>query len=140
VTDTRPVWTPSPAQAASANVSRFIRDVVRPLGGAAAAVHDAHTLHAWSVAHPSDFWPAVWGFCGVIADELGADRQWGDVLVGGDRVAPPDPVLGPRWFTGARLNFAENLLRRRDDADALVLWTESGRGRSHSFAALARDV
>jgi acetoacetyl-CoA synthetase len=103
-------------------------------------VHDAHTLHAWSVAHPSDFWPAVWGFCGVIADELGADRQWDDVLVGGDRVAPPDPVLGPRWFTGARLNFAENLLRRRDDADALVLWTESGRGRSLSFAALARDV
>ena len=31
-------------------------------------------------------------------------------------MAPPDPVLGPRWFTGARLNFAENLLRRYDDA------------------------
>ncbi len=124
---------------ASANVTRFIREAVRPLGGMAAEVHDAHSLYAWSIAEPERFWPAVWGFCGIEAADIGG-RRWDDVLVGGDRVAPPDPVLGPRWFTGARLNFAENLLRRRDDADALVMWTEQGRGRTLTFAQLAGDV
>ena len=135
-----PIWTPSPAQVAQSNVARFIRDAIRPLGGDAIAVRDARTLYEWSIAHPVLFWPAVWRFCGVLADDLGDGRQWSDVLIGGERMAPPDPELGPRWFTDARLNFAENLLRRRDDADALVLWTEEGRGRSLTFAELARDV
>jgi len=134
------LWRPTPAQVAAANVSRFIRDAVHPLGGAAGAVHDAPSLHAWSVAHPELFWPAVWRFCGIVADDIDHGRQWHDVLIGGDRVAPPDPVLGPRWFVGARLNFAENLMGRRDDVDALVLWTEEGRGRTLSFAELSRDV
>ena len=134
------VWRPTPAQVASANVTRFVADVVRPLGGSASGVHDASSLYAWSIAHPEQFWPAVWRFCGILADDLGDGQQWDDVLVGADRMAPPDPVLGPRWFTGARLNFAENLLRRRDGADALVLWTEEGKGRTLSFAELAREV
>jgi acetoacetyl-CoA synthetase len=133
------LWRPTPAQVAAANVTRFIHDAVRPLGGAAADVSDAHSLYEWSVAHPEEFWPAVWRHCGIVADDLGG-RNWDEVLVGAGRVAPPDPELGPRWFTGARLNFAENLLRRRDDADALVLWTEEGRGRTLTFAELAGDV
>jgi acetoacetyl-CoA synthetase len=54
-------------------------------------------------------------------------------------MAPPDPLLGPRWFEGARLNFAENLLRFRDDGEALVSWTEAGRRRSMSYAELYRE-
>ena len=42
-------------------------------------------------------------------------------------MAPPDPDAGPRWFPGARLNFAENLLRHRDDGEALVLLDGAGR-------------
>ena len=136
---TKPLWTPDSSQVARANVSRFIRESVNPLGGAASDVHDSHALYAWSIIHPRHFWPAVWRFCGVIAQDLGS-RQWDEVLVGAERMSPPDPDLGPRWFTGARLNFAENLLRRRDDAEALVLWTEDGRGRSLTFSELARDV
>src|SRR5205823_1479102 len=52
-----------------------------------------------------------------------------DVVVGLERMAPPDPVLGPRWFTGARLNFAENLLRpgeARGDGAAIVARSERG--------------
>jgi acetoacetyl-CoA synthetase len=52
-------------------------------------------------------------------------------------MAPPDPVLGPRWFPGARINFAENLLRFRDDRPALVFWNEQGRQRSLGFRELA---
>ena len=41
-------------------------------------------------------------------------------------MAPPDPELGPKWFVGSRLNFAENLLRYRDDREAIVFWNERG--------------
>jgi acetoacetyl-CoA synthetase len=55
-------------------------------------------------------------------------------------MAPPDPELGPRWFTGARLNFAENLLRHRDDREALVSWTERGVRQRLSYRQLAEAV
>jgi acetoacetyl-CoA synthetase len=55
-------------------------------------------------------------------------------------MAPPDPVRGPRWFRGARLNFAENLLRFDDAREALVFWNEEGRQRALSFAELRREV
>ena len=140
--ETIPLWTPSAEAIASANVTRFIRDVVQPLGGDAARIGDTSDLYQWSVADPEQFWSALWRFCGVIADERPGAQPWDAVLEHGDRMAPPDPVLGPRWFRGARLNFAENLLRRRDDVDALVLWTERGPGRRLSFAhdAAGREV
>ncbi len=56
------------------------------------------------------------------------------MLVDGDRMP------GASFFPDARLNFAENLLRRYDDADALVLWTERGRGRTLSYAQLGDAV
>jgi acetoacetyl-CoA synthetase len=137
VTDHSPIWTPSPEDVERANVTRFIREAIQRLDG---RVTDSSSLYALSVEHPELFWPAVWRFCGMIADERDGAQPWDDVLIGGDRMAPPDLMLGPRWFTGARLNFAENLLRYRDDRDALVLWTEQGRRRRMSFAELADAV
>jgi acetoacetyl-CoA synthetase len=55
-------------------------------------------------------------------------------------MAPPDPLLGPRWFTGSRLNFAENLLRYADEPDALVSWNESGRRGAMSYRELRDSV
>jgi len=96
-------------------------------------------LYRWSVAHPETFWPKVWSFFGVIADESDG-RQWDEVVRGLERMAPPDPELGPRWFIGARLNFAENLLRYRDDREAIVAWDETGRRNALSYAELYREV
>ena len=120
------LWAPTPAQMDASNVMRFIRDAVQPLGGRAAAVADSPSLHAWSLAEPARFWAAVWRFGEVVAAERRGHDPWDEVLVGGDRMAPPDPGAGPRWFTGARLNFAENLLRRDDEREAIVSWTERG--------------
>jgi acetoacetyl-CoA synthetase len=119
---------------------RFICEHVQPLGGEASRVVDSPSLYAWSVAEPERFWAAMWSFGGVIADDRGGTTPWDEVLVGGERMAPPDPVLGPRWFTGARLNFAENLLRFRDDREALVLWTERGVQRRLTYRELADAV
>jgi acetoacetyl-CoA synthetase len=49
----------------------------------------------------------------VIAEERPGRDFWDEVVIGLDRMSPPDATLGPRWFTGARLNFAENMLRFR---------------------------
>jgi acetoacetyl-CoA synthetase len=65
---------------------------------------------------------------------------WSEVVHGIDRMAPPDAELGPRWFLGARFNFAENLLRFRDDHPALIVRNELGRGRVLTYAQLADEV
>ena len=104
----------------------------RPAG--AEAVADFPSLYRWSVDRPDAFWPEVWDFCGVVGE------PWDEVVVGLDRMAPPDPGLGPRWFTGARLNFAENLLRFSDDREALVFWNERGRQRALTYRELGDAV
>jgi len=129
---TSPLWSPSPARIARSNLARFI---ARYRPGA-----DYAGLWAWSVEHPEQFWPAVWEFCGIRAEERPGRTAWDAVLEGGDRMAPPDPERGPRWFRGARLNFAENLLRFADDREALVFWNETGRQRVLTFAELHRQV
>ncbi|HEX5386508.1 MAG TPA: acetoacetate--CoA ligase [Gemmatimonadales bacterium] len=129
-----PVWVPSAERVARANLTRFIRDH-------APFAPDYAALHAWSVARPEEFWAAVWRFAGVIASERGPGvPPWDAVLDGGERMAPPDPVLGPRWFRGARLNFAENLLRWRDERPAIVFWNELGRQRTLTHAELAAEA
>jgi acetoacetyl-CoA synthetase len=125
---------------AAARVTRFMAGL-HAAGVLPPEVRDMHALQRWSVAHPEAFWAAVWRTADVRADGPGpADAPWERVLLGGDRMAPPDPALGPRWFTGTRLSFAEHLLRRRDDHPALVAWTEAGPTRRVTFAELARDV
>ena len=110
----------------------------RPAG--AEAVFDFPSLYRWSVARPDAFWPEVWEFCSVVAEERPEGKPWDEVVLGLDRMAPPDPVLGPRWFIGARLNFAENLLRFGDDREALVFWNEQGRQRSLTYRDLGEAV
>ncbi|HEU5048947.1 MAG TPA: acetoacetate--CoA ligase [Gemmatimonadales bacterium] len=133
---TGPVWRPSPERIARANVTRFIRFVADRAEG----VTDWASLHAWSIAHPARFWPAVWEFTGVVAEERNGGAPWAEVVRGLDRMAPPDPALGPTWFTGARLNFAENLLRHADEREAIVSWDERGRRAALSGVALRQEA
>ena len=135
--DDQPIWTPTIEQIARANMTRFIGEARRVTNG---QVADFASLYQWSIESPEEFWPLVWRFCGVIADERPGGSQWNSVLVGRDRVAPPDDERGPKWFTGAKLNFAENLLRFDDDREALAAWTEDGLRRRLTYAELNREV
>ncbi len=128
-----PIWIPSPQRVERANLTRFMREA-RP------EAKSYRELWDWSVVHPEEFWPEVWRFGGVIAEERRRRAPWDEVVRGLDRMAPPDPELGPRWFLGARLNFAENLLRYSDDRDAIVAWSERGKQRTISYSDLRRDV
>ena len=93
----RPLWTPSPQIVEHANMTRFLEHV-RQRGEP--QVKDYPQLYRWSIAHPKRFWPQVWTFCGIKAS-----KTWDQVLVNDDKMPSAN------WFTGARLNFAENLLR-----------------------------
>ena len=128
-----PLWTPRPEQIARAQMTRFIEHVraFEPN----ARVTDYSSLYAWSIAERERFWELLFEFGGIISE-----GTWSDTLVGRDRVAPPDPLLGPRWFVGARLNFAENLLRFVDDREALVSWNELGAQRRLTYAELRAEV
>jgi acetoacetyl-CoA synthetase len=92
-----------------------------------ASTYDA--LYDFSIERPEAFWEAVWEFCGVRGEM-------------GDRVAVDlDRMPGARFFPDARLNFAENLLARRDEAPAIVGWGEGqAHARSLSYAQLAVEV
>src|SRR5690606_32430101 len=121
----QPIWQPSQERIERANMTAFAREVARTHGE---HLRDYPALRAWSVEHPELFWPALWRFA-----EVRASRPWREVLVDGDKMP------GARWFVGAELNFAENLLRRSDDHPAIIAWTEDGRRRALSYRELQRE-
>ena len=119
------VWQPSAERVADANLSRFINEVAQDVP----SVTDYPSLYDWSVEHPADFWQRMWDFGGVLASRRAT-------TVVDDLTRMP----GASWFSGSRLNFAENLLRYRDEQPALVFWNEQGRQGSWTYAELYAEV
>jgi acetoacetyl-CoA synthetase len=138
--DDAPLWTPDAERVDRANLTAFINQVQNRRAAGSDGVTDFASLYRWSVEQPDAFWPEVWRFCGVIAQERPGREPWDQVVIGLDRMSPPDQRLGPIWFPGARLNFAENLLRYSDDRPAIVFWNERGHQRELSYAALHQEV
>jgi acetoacetyl-CoA synthetase len=136
------MWRPDPDRLHTTHIAHLIehlRGTGQPLLPATDPAAFA-TLHRWSIDEPAAFWSAVWHDAGIVADVRADGSMWDEVLVGGDQMAPPDPRLGPRWFTGARLNFAENLLRRDDDGAAIIAWNELGPSTQLSWRELRGAV
>jgi len=86
-------------------------------------------LHEWSVDNIHEFWASAWEFFDIIHTQ-----PYTQVV---DDVSE---MPGAKWFTGARLNFAENLLRRRDDKTALIFKGESQPVRKLTYAELYSEV
>ena len=119
-----PLWRPSAANIASSNMTRFTRQAE----AATDRAFDTYgSLHAWSVEDPGAFWGEVWKFTGVRASRP-ADAAVKDL----------QRFPGAAWFDGARLNYAENLLRFRDERVALVSYLETGERSEITYAELYR--
>ncbi|MGH3666092.1 MAG: acetoacetate--CoA ligase, partial [Egibacteraceae bacterium] len=101
------LWRPSDARVAGSHLARFMQ-------AAPGSPEDYQQLWSWSVEDLAGFWAQVWDDAEVVAS-----RRYAQVL---DEPRMP----GAKWFAEARLNHAENLLRRRDDDVALI---GAGEGR-----------
>ena len=122
----KPLWTPSPERVAAAQVTAFRHEINKRHN---LRLADYPALYAWSVENRAAFWSAVWDFCAVVSETRGETV-----------VSDGDHFQHARWFPQARLNFAENLLQRRDDRPALVSLLENGERRSLSYAELQQRV
>jgi acetoacetyl-CoA synthetase len=119
------MWTPSADRVSRSRLTAFWKVFESRTG---ASCPDYAALHRASVEDPATFWSAIWEFAGVIG-------------VPGERAAERlDRMPGARFFPDGRLNFTENLLRRRDDTPAIISVTEDGRERAMTFRQLADDV
>ncbi|UFS70909.1 acetoacetate--CoA ligase [Geomonas sp. RF6] len=121
-----PIWNPPPDKVATAAITRFMALVNERHGKAFTGYHD---LYRWSVTDSSTFWGDMWDFAGIIAS-----RPYLQVI------DDPTRFPGARWFPGATLNFAENLLRYRDERTAIVFKGEEGRTRRISYRELYQQA
>jgi acetoacetyl-CoA synthetase len=120
------LWTPSAERVAGANLTAFTTWLATERG---LRFDDYQALWRWSVEDLEAFWQAVWDYCGIHAS------------------VPPERVLGGRvmpgaeWFPGARLNYAQHVLRREQPgADALLFLSETRPAAGLDWADLAGQV
>jgi len=109
VNDTLPLWTPSQASIDAANMTAFITRVNQRYG---LSIADYDALYQWSIDDKENFWSEIWDFCGIIGEK--GKR----ILVDGDEIEMA------QWFPGASLNFAENLLRKKNGEIAIYFRAE----------------
>ncbi len=120
------LWEPSRQRIEEANLTRFIQFVNQKHG---TQFRDYFDLYDWSIAEIPDFQAAVWEFFQVIHSQ-----PYTQVAEGLDRMP------GTKWFVDSRLNFAENLLRYRDEQEAIIFKPEQGEMRRMTYAQLYDQV
>ncbi len=120
-----PLWQPDAARISGTRLTAFVDHVARRTGQR----HDDFlALHRFSIADMPAFWEALWDFAGVIGDR------------GARAAIDLDRMPGARFFPDARLNFAENVLRRSDERAAIIAASEDGAERTISYRTLRDDV
>ncbi len=122
----RLLWKPSQERINNTNMYRFIGFINHRFQKQFTS-YDA--LYQWSIDHIPDFWSAFWDFAEVKASTP-YDRVVDDL----------SKMPGAEWFSGARLNFAENLLRFRDDRVALIFKGEGRPPVEKTYAQLYDEV
>ena len=120
------LWQPSEEQIKQTNMYRFIQYVN---GRYSLSISNYPELYQWSVDQIPDFWAAMWDFADIIHSQ-----PYEQVV--DDMTKMP----GAEWFVGARLNFAENLLRYRDDELAIIFKGEDQETVRLTYAELYDEV
>jgi len=122
-----PLWTPTAERKAGANLAAFSAHLVK--AGHSGPFETYKDLHQFSVDDPDKFWGAMWDF-----GQVKASRRGNEVLTNGGKMP------GARFFPEARLNYAENLLRKSDDTPALIFRGEDKVRKVMSWRALNHAV
>jgi len=119
------LWQPSADTIANARMTDFLQQVNTEKNVALANYHD---LYQWSVDNDESFWSMVWDYFDVIGEK------------GSTVVTDKEKMPGAKWFPEAKLNFAENLLRHKDDHIALIFRGENGVRQQLTYAELNHEV
>ncbi len=120
------LWQPSRKRIEKSNLYRFMQMVNQRYHQ---SFNDYDSLYRWSVANIPDFWSAMWDF-----SEIKASQPYAEVI------DDPKRMPGAKWFSRARLNFAQNLLRFRDDRVALSFRGEDRVAIQMTYAELYNEV
>ncbi|MDI6028736.1 acetoacetate--CoA ligase [Corticibacterium sp. UT-5YL-CI-8] len=119
------LWSPSESQIEEAAITAFSRQASARTG---VSLADFDALHAWSIEDREGFWNLVWDFCGIAGEK-------------GERIlADGDLMPGAAFFPDAKLNFAENLLRKGGDEEAIVFQGEDNITRRWTWDELRAQV
>ena len=120
------LWVPSKERIESTQMYRFHKHLEEKF---TTRFENYQQLHQWSVDNREDFWEAIWQFC-----EIKSSSPYTAVTKNSNAFP------GAEWFPDSRLNFAENLLRYRDDKIALVSLLENGERKELSYGKLYQKV
>ncbi len=123
---TSPLWTPSAERIATSNMTEFMEEVDKDWNVTISSYDD---LFDFSINQKEKFWQSLRDYSGLAAS------TWGDVVL-----EDGDKMPGAKFFPQAKLNFAENYLKRRDDHEALVFWGEDKVKRRLTFNELYDSV
>ncbi|MGB2689295.1 MAG: acetoacetate--CoA ligase [Desulfobacterales bacterium] len=120
------LWTPSEERIKNTNLYRFMNIINETYNQ---NFSEYETLYQWSIENIPDFWACLWEFA-----KIKSSTPYDQVV--DDGVKMP----GAKWFSGARLNFAENLLRYKDDQTALIFKGEDRVDKRMTYAELYNEV
>ncbi|RLB13503.1 MAG: acetoacetate--CoA ligase, partial [Deltaproteobacteria bacterium] len=120
------LWTPSEERIKNSNIYRFIQFINQKYG---TDFQEYRPLYQWSIDNIPDFWASMWEFADIKYSKP-YDRVIDDV----------NKMPGAKWFEGARLNFAENLLRFRDDHKAFIFRGETQKSATMTYGELYDKV
>jgi len=121
------LWKPTEARVKSSHITAFIKyiKINNNNNKQILKIKSSSNLYDWSIAEPTSFWSELWDYCDVIASKKGSTI-----------LKHPDKMPGAEWFPEARLNYAENLLRQRDDQEAIVFQGEDKVSNRLTYAEL----
>lgn len=114
-----PLWRPAAENVERSKMHKFKTHIEAKYN---VTLADYPAFHKWSVDNAEIFWSEYWDYAGIIGDKTGP------VLIN------KDDLERAKFFPEAKINYAENMLKRRDDAPALIFKTEQGAERKQSFA------
>jgi len=120
------LWEPSEERIKNSNMYKFIQFINKKYG---TNFTEYRPLYQWSIENIPEFWASFWDFA-----DIKYSRPYDSIV--DDLTKMP----GTKWFEGARLNFAENLLRYRDDHTAFIFKGETQKSAKMSYAELYDTV
>ena len=104
------LWKPSVSRVKASHISNFIQFIKKNNNNKQIPIiNSSSKLYDWSIEKPTEFWSNLWDYCDVLSSRKGKTI-----------LTNPSQMPGATWFPESRLNYAENLLRQKDDQEAIV--------------------